>query len=261
MDLTIMMTSCNAYRDILDIHDILFKKNWKDCPFEKILVVDKFEEGKGDCIWDEIVEAGEKAEGANGVLRLIKGLDQIKSTYVLLLQEDSLLYDCVDTKLILEILNLAKKYDAGNIRLVINPKTDVVFSKEEQLLEYPKGMAYRIAIQPGIWKTDFLRKLVAGYMSPADIERDGSFKSCKYKEPVLCYSKCAYPYINAIQRGKWQSYAIDILSWNGISPNFEKHPVMSDKEKLVNDLKGYILAKNPELVTKIQNKIRIGKRY
>ena len=107
-------------------------------------------------LWNKIIEVGRNAEGVLNGQRVTEGLRHVTTPYVLLLQEDFLLYDNVDTELIRSIIDLAIKYDAGNIRFVIDPETENVYSKEDNLLEYKRGMAYRLSMQAGLWKTNYL---------------------------------------------------------------------------------------------------------
>lgn len=153
-----------------------------------MLVIDKYNQDEQEySLWDKVIEVGNNAEGNLNGLRVVEGLKHVKTPYVFLLQEDFLLYDNVDTELIKKIIKLAVKYDAGNIRLVINPVTEDVYSREDNLLEYKYGMAYRLSMQAGLWKTKYLYNIMNKYKNGADFERVGSFESCKYKEPVLAW--------------------------------------------------------------------------
>ena len=103
-DLTILMTSCDAYSDVLKIHDELFRRHWRNCPFDKILAIDKLNYDMQDySLWNKIIEVGRNAEGVLNGQRVTEGLRHVTTPYVLLLQEDFLLYDNVDTELIRSI--------------------------------------------------------------------------------------------------------------------------------------------------------------
>lgn len=227
-----------------------------------MLVIDKYNQDEQEySLWDKVIEVGNNAEGNLNGLRVVEGLKHVKTPYVFLLQEDFLLYDNVDTELIKKIIKLAVKYDAGNIRLVINPVTEDVYSREDNLLEYKYGMAYRLSMQAGLWKTKYLYNIMNKYKNGADFERVGSFESCKYKEPVLAWGGVAYPYLHAIQKGKWWPHCVDVVRWNKLEPDFDRHPMMTNKDKFIEELKGYIISINPEIVVKLQNLLRFGKKY
>ncbi len=261
-NVTILMTSCQAYSDILYIHDQLFQKYWHDCPFKKILVVDKYDQKVlGESFYDEVIEAGDDAEGDCNGVRIVQGLRHIKTPYLILLQEDFLLYDHVDTALILNLVKLAKKYHAGNIRFTVDPITEDQFSVKENLLEYKRGMAYRLSMQAGLWKTKYLYKMFSKCKNGSEFERKGSFESVKYEEPILAWGGVAYPYMNAIQKGKWLPHCVNIVQWNKLAPDFRRHSVMTNKDRFLNELKGYILSINPQAVVKIQNLLNFGKKY
>ena len=261
-DVTILMTSCNEYEDILKIHDILFRKNWSDCPFNKVLVVDEIKGGMDTSLYNQVIQAGFNAGGGgyNGI-RIREGLKNIDSPYVILLQEDFLLYTSVDTQLINRLVELAKKYNVGNLRFTIDPPTQSIFSEEDNLLEYIPGMAYRCSMQAGLWNKKYLNDIFCQCNNGSEFERVGSFISAKYPEPILGWRGCAYPYFNAIQRGKWWPYCINMVKYNGIEPDLTKHPIMTNKDRFLGEFKGYILSINPKLVVKCQNLFNLGKKY
>lgn len=235
-NVTILMTSCQEYSDILYIHDRLFRKNWSDCPFKKILVVDKYDKKVlGESLYDEVIEVGDHAEGACNGIRILQGIRHVKTPYLILLQDDFLLYDDVDTELIQNIVKLAKKYRAGNIRFTVDPATEHRFSLKENLLEYKCGMAYRLSMQAGLWNTKYLYKIFSKYKNGSDFEREGSFASVKYEEPILAWGGVAYPYINAVQKGKWVPHCVNIVQWNKLAPDFNRHSVMSNKDRFLNE--------------------------
>lgn len=46
-----------------------------------------------------------------------------------------------------------------------------------------------------------------------------------------------------------------------MEPDFNRHPMMTNKDKFANELKGYILNMNPELIVRLQNLLKFGKKY
>lgn len=258
-NLTILMTSCKAYSDVLKIHDVLFQKYWPDCPFPKYLVTDEI---TGDSkLYDRVIEAGKEAQGSKNGLRTVMGLKKVETPYVLLLQEDFLLCDMVDTDLILHIVSLMDKYHAGNIRLIQSPAPSGVFSEEDEIMEYRAGMAYRLSMQAGLWDTKYLLDIFSRYDNGAEFERRGSFYSAEINKPVLACKYSSYPFINAIQKGMWQPTALDLLSRNHVEPDLSLHPIMTEKMALTNAIKSWVLSVNPALIVKVQNALHGGKKY
>lgn len=257
--LTILMTSCKAYWDVLQIHDILFKKYWTDCPFEIILVTD--EVAGETSLYSKVIDAGKEAQGNKNATRIVKALHNIDTPYVMLLQEDFYLCDKVHTNKIFNILHMMSKYHAANIRMIQSPITTVVYSEEDALMEYPAGMAYRLSMQAGIWDRLYLLEMFSKYDNGAEFERKGSFESAQFDQPILATKYIAYPFINAIQKGAWQDSALQLLSQNELVPDFNKHPQMTEKQKMINAFKGWIISLNPSFTVKLQNRLNKGKKY
>lgn len=260
-EVTIVVTSCKAYEDVREIFDKLFVKHWGQCACKKILVVDELGEDYNKNLYDKVISLGKDAQGIGNGIRVTKGVEAVETEYTILLQEDFLLYSAVNEELLEKLLCIAKRNNAGNVRFELSPNTDTKLDGESKIMEYSKGMAYRLAMQPGIWKTDYLYKCFKPYRNGAEFERYGSFDSCKYEEKVLGYDGCAFPYFDAISKGMWNQEYLRILLYNDICPDFSIHPKMSEKQKLINDLKGYIISINPKLVVKLQNILNVGKKY
>lgn len=56
-------------------------------------------------------------------------------------------------------------------------------------------------------------------------------------------------------------HCVNIVQWNKLAPDFNRHSVMSNKDRFLNELKGYILSINPQVVVKIQNLLGLGKKF
>ena len=83
-DCTVLVASCDKYADLLNPFSVLWRKYWADCPFETVLVTETspcIEKG----VFDRIIACG---KGGDWCDRLIAALDQIKTTYVLMLCDD-----------------------------------------------------------------------------------------------------------------------------------------------------------------------------
>lgn len=264
--MTLIMTSCKWYDDILDIHEKLHALHWKDCPYRRILVMDECTEGAEYLSkYDEVLITG-KESGKKNHNRIKEALEKVDTEFVMFLQEDMLLFDTVDTAKIESLIDEAEKNrDIGFIRLLpyseVEAKTAVPYDAEKNLIRYTVDTPYRVTYAPSIWRTDFLKKMSAPYEFGADFERKGTELCKTMPELTLGYKYAAYPCINAIRRGKWETYAIPIVQNYDIDIDFSKHKQMTTKDNLKQALIGYIYGLNPNGLLKLQNKIKLGKSY
>ena len=90
--LAILVTSCQAYADVRQIHDVLFKKYWKNCPYKKYLVVDSIDNKDDTTLYDKVFVTKPEYKLKN-TYRILEALEQIEEKYILLLQEDVFLFD------------------------------------------------------------------------------------------------------------------------------------------------------------------------
>ena len=82
---TVLVTSCDAYRDVERPFVSLFRKHWPDCPFALVLLTETAAEhdGRIDAAngFDRIIATG---LGKNWCQMLAEALEQIETPYVLL---------------------------------------------------------------------------------------------------------------------------------------------------------------------------------
>lgn len=256
-ELSIIVASCDIYSDLWRPFSILFNKYWGDCPYELLLVTESEVPDKEQYVFDTVVACG---KGMGWADRLAACLDRVKTPYVILLCDDYLLCDRVDTEKIEQLLELAKKYHAGNLRMIQSPEHSRVFSESEGLGEYEKGTAYCIATQAGIWDVSFLKPLARGYNSIWEFERLGSFKCVDSEQPILGTKWLTFPFEDAVHKGKWEEAGIRLCSRNGVAIDFSRRGKMSHLEVVKKNLKGAILFANPTLIVKIQNLLGLGQR-
>ena len=137
-DLTVLVASCDAYRDVEMPFLRLFRKHWSDCSFELVLVA---ETGRGEVpntpSFDRVVATG---FGKNWCQMLVEALEKIDTPYVLMLMNDYFLDAPVDAEMIKRRLTQAIEFDVANLRL--NPRPPGRFRwRDTDLLEYPKNTA------------------------------------------------------------------------------------------------------------------------
>lgn len=234
-DCTVLVTSCDAYRDVEGPFLRLFRKYWPDCPFE--LVVNG-ESSSADG-FDRQVLSG---RGKTWSQMLVEALSAIETPYILMLMNDYYLESAVDTQLILKRLAEAKEKDALNYRLCPDPPQAV------------KNTAYAVSCKAGIWNREFLLGLARKTRSAWEFERYGSFMfDSGDPRPLLVSERLEFPFLDVIHKGYWEPWGVELLRREGIDYDFSVRGTPPLTVRLKERIKKLVFELNPELVTRIQN--------
>ena len=253
-DCTVLVVSCDAYSDVVPPFIALWRKFWPDCPFETVLLTETVPcDG-----FDRVLAVGKCNDWAP---RILRGLDQIATPYVLLVLNDYLLRERVDTALVCRRLDEAKRFDALNLRLRPNPPGRTPW-KNTDLLEMPKNAAYCISCQTGFWNRDFFAGLLAKMRSAWEFERQGSFSfDGTETRPLLVTPASEFPFVDALHKGCWAKAGLEVCELAGIEPDFSVHARTSPFRVRVREgLKRFVFAVVPwTWIVRLQNAIA-GKR-
>jgi hypothetical protein len=157
-------------------------------------------------------------------------VEQVESDYLLVLLEDFLLLDLVDTQSIDEGLRSLHELGGGYLRLKPFPKPDRRVPDHPMLGEIEPGAPYRAALQAAIWRRDTLLSLLVDGETAWDMELIGSRRSDGLREgfystwqPVLAYSA-------GVTLGKWVPFAVRICQKEGVPIELAARPVMTRRE-------------------------------
>lgn len=248
-DLTVLVQACIKYDDVLQAFEKLFLKFWSDCPYDVVLSTDSTSEYSYP--YSKVVET----KHPGNTIRVREAIESITTPYVLLLTDDSLLIDHVDNERFGNLIEYAKKYQAGNIRFGKGVCPYEIFNEQEELYIFKPG-PYRIAMAGGgIWDTEFLRTLLNKYSDSWNFERKGSYDEYALTRKVFFTKYKDFPCIDAVGRGKWFEFAATILSINHIDIDESVRKIETSKDICKSGLKRMVFETNPNLITKIQNRL------
>jgi len=269
-DCTVLVTSCDAYLDVVGPFAQLKSKYWPDCPFETVLLSETLPsetdltainagDGKVSTdvspAFDRIILTG---LGKTWCQMLVEALDRIESPYVILQMNDFMLASPVSTEKILFRIEQAKRYDAANLRLVPNPPGRVPWVDSDLML-YPKNTAYCVSCQTGIWNREYLRELARRNKSAWEFERFGSFMVGGEARPILVTPERDMPDVDTVHKGYWVSEGVTLLRENGVVYDFGKRGTQPLAVKLREGVKSLIFACFPlTLIVRIQNLLGVG---
>ena len=225
MTTTVIVPSTTHYSDAWGPFVALFRKFWPDCPYKLVLITDfKSDPWDGD---DAIVIGRDYGWCKN----LVRGLNEIKSDHVIMLQEDFFLNAPTDTAYIQKALEMTIDKNLACFRLYPCPGPDWPLGDDYGLISV--GKPYRVSCQAAIWSREELYE-IAGHPqinSPREFEIDGT--NFVNSEHTVCqyYSVKRDPnqwplqyYCSAITRGEWNPDAVTFVKSLGIPINNSRRP-------------------------------------
>ena len=199
MDLSVLIGSCDAYKELWEPFQICFNRNWKHHT-KNIIVTDTLEVP----VTTDTPLLTVKETGSWGK-RMKKGLDSIASDYVLFLLEDYLLTYTYTEEQLENYIYICKKHNID--RLQISPSGHQLYSNIEVdgVTKFSNNSQYLISMQPSIWKKSFLYEILFSEYSPWDFEIQGSNKLLTQGYNIFIDKKVPSVYFNAVRKGKQKS--------------------------------------------------------
>jgi len=244
---TVLVTSCDRYRDIEAPFLALWRRHWPDCPFELVAVRESGGDDGGTAAdgFDRVVATG---PGLSWSEMLAFALERISTPYVLMLMNDYLLDSRVDTARQLELLSRAEAADALNLRMNPNPPRAV------------KNSAYAVSCQAGYWNREFLLGLARRTKSAWEFERYGSYMFDESDpRPIMVTERKEFPFVDALHKGYWEPEGVALLEREGIGYDFSRRGLPPFWPRLKSNLKKAVFAVFPwELVVRVQNVFNLG---
>ncbi len=230
-ELAVLVLSCDRYADLWPPFFALFKKYWPDCPYPVYLGANTraYADGK-------VTSLGTGAdENWSDSARAI--VSQIPEPYVLILLEDFLLTQPVDSGLMAQCLGWMKELDAGYMRLKPYPPPDRRIAGIPLVGEIETGAPYRVSLMAAIWEKDtFLQALKSGE-SAWQMELLGSARSGQLKKRFFCTWRPVIHYLGGVTFGKWLPAAVKFCRKEGIALDLAARGQMSTAQILTRNLR------------------------
>lgn len=159
--------------------------------------------------------------------RLLAGLKQIETPYVLYLQEDYFLNAPVESSILIRCLDQIDKGNADYVGFYCSEPESALTPVDDMLALVPQKANYRLCTQAGLWRKNTLLKYTIPGESVWEWERYGSRRAHKGNERFLCVQRSippVFPYIpTGVVRGRWYAPAVAALfAEHGINVNFSK---------------------------------------
>lgn len=231
MECTLVILTCDAYRDLLPACLTLHRRYWPDCAYPTVLVGETATvDGDGDA------GAGRRSLLAGPGLTwsqvALYGLARVETEYVLLMLEDYFLTAAVASEAIearrTELVRLGGAY----LRLGSRPRPTGAVPGFPHLGEHERGFRFRTSLQPAFWRRDVLLELLRPEESPWQFERNAARRSDDIPAPFFSTRARALPFIEALRGGRWYPRAIRLCRREGLNVNIAARRVLSTRQRL-----------------------------
>ncbi len=231
-DCTVLVSSFDGFADCWEVFDYGMEKYWPDCPWPIVLLTgSKMPEFRR-------VRALPLGEDRGWAGNMIAALRQIRTRYVLYLQEDYWLTRKVDTPVMESYLRLMSERKWQYLRLNPSPPPGIAVPDHVELGICPSDEKYRICLQVALWDREFLSSLLFDGESGWDFERYGRERASGIGDGVVSvFSEkdgIAYCGGTAVRKGRWTLGAIRYAEKEGLNIDFSSRKRESRLEDVLN---------------------------
>jgi len=234
---TIMVNSCDAYSDVLEMFFKAFQEYWPDNAFHIVVNTESSSLLKYNEDEKKVKPWGE---------RLIDILNKIETEYVIVLFDDFILEDKVDSKKINAVLNILHDDDDSsvfylNAACVSDHKSDP--DNDYRLLK--DNVDYRLNSVPSIWKKEDLIRFTKPIDNPWSWEVFGSYRTFNKSKNFYSASSQVKNIFNynykkggAIYRGKWVNEVVESkINKYGLNIDLQQRGIVDFSEKVKRPLR------------------------
>lgn len=203
---SIVVSSCDAFFDVWRPFAFFFRKFWADCPFPVYLIANELEV-RSDFI--RPLRVG-RDKGWASNMRIV--LDRIETPYLFYLQEDYFLNNRVDNAQLARDFSSAFERDSASLCFFDLSGLSETASVRvgDHLVEVPPESQGRTRLQATLWKRDVLRATLRAGETAWEMEALGSERTRQLL--MLTYARTEEAPIqylaSAIVRGLWTAEAI-----------------------------------------------------
>lgn len=216
---TILVSSCDLFKDCWRPFIASIKHNWSDCPFDILII------SNNDELQDDVVKFIKVGEDKGWASNLKLALKNITTPYILYMQEDYWLTSPISTDLFMKQVEYSEINHVDYLRMSF-PFMDNDKIDDEHALSNITKDKYALCLQTVLFKRDILYKILVDGWSGWDYEANISDYLIRNKitirsevllssvNPQIIFN---YPTGTAVRKGRWTVAGRDFLSKNGFS--------------------------------------------
>lgn len=245
-NVAILVCSCDKYSDIWKPMFEMFFKFWPDCPFKIYLMANHKEYGDRRvttlCIGDDV----------GWSVGFKKALESISEDYVYIIMEDYILKEKVDSSEFYKLVEYMIGEQADYIRTYPSLYSNEPFYGKLANInigQVKKDDPYRISLQAGLWKRQYVLSIIDDKDSAWEFEHMGSKRSRKDNSKILCVLDKNHIifnyYCTGVIQGYWIKEAVELCQQNGVYIDTSVRPIEPDKirKKRIHSEKDFICLK------------------
>lgn len=216
--LSIIVTSCDLYKDCWQPLLFSFKKYWPDCPYP-IYIISNYEGDSNEQV--TFLKVGEHLGWGSNTKKAISCID---SKYILHFHEDYFLYRAFKTEVMESHLDYCDEHNVQYLRLSDHPKRDKYYLKGTSYCQDPLGERYSLCMQPSLWRKDLYESLCIDGWTCWDFEAKVNGYLLERGDPINAQTissekvrELGIPVIKetAIRKGKWTPGGVKFLKEHG----------------------------------------------
>ena len=193
---SLIVLSCDRFKELWMPFLETFDENWPDCPFDKYFITNKLKfETKSFVNINTITD---KSWSDNLILIIEQYMS--KYDYILLLLDDFFIINKVNTKGLLDCINLFQEKKGNYITLISEPPPNKYYNEKFGIIT--SNRPYRTTATFALWSKDILRELLVPGENAWQFEIYGSRRS-KAHNGFYSVNKDYFVWVNAIIKGYW----------------------------------------------------------
>jgi hypothetical protein len=246
-DCPLLIVSCDKYADLWGPFFSLLRQCWPDCPLRLVLGTNTL-----TCA-EPGVETLHVGPDVGWTVGLLKMLERLGTPRVLLMLEDFLLDQPVETATVLSLIAAARELDAGCLRLLPNPPPNERLPHEARFGRCTRGCDYRVSTQAAIWNVDTLKRVMLPTDTPWDFELKGSRRSDALDEEFYAVWRPVLHYRNGVERGRWIRSSLAWCAQSDVPVDLARRPVMTLQQDWYfryRNVRGLVARHSPRLLRK-----------
>lgn len=218
-DLSLLVLSCDKYKDLWDVFAHYFRTNWPDCPFPVYLLTNE-ETHQADGIVS--LQTGADVGWSDSVIR---ALAKLQSKYVLFLMDDTFLHVPFQTSVVLDALEFLERAGGTCVKLRPLPFPLQGVPGEVSYGRLSADTPYRNGLFMSIWN----RPCLLGYLKKGEsawqFETLASSRT-EADKGFYAVRQDHFKFIHAIIKGRWIRSSFERVS-KDLPGYTTSRPVMS----------------------------------
>lgn len=238
-NLTLIVSCWDKYDDVRKVFFESLLKYWPTCPFRIVIAINS---GEKFFLPGLKIDTIECPASSTGTERLIYALKEVNSKYVLLLHEDAIFYDYVNSDFVKALTVFIISHNIEYCKMINSPsKKGKKFSNPYSLKYINHRQPYGINICCSIYKKDYFLHTMDDTLSTWELENKLNTIASKmergyYNDKVICTSNPLRVYFG-VMGGKWSRKALKLCKQKGFSIDIERRKINSLWTEMVNSFK------------------------